>query len=317
MSGRSCESQEKLYKKEKKHPELIPSKTVREYMEEQGRVLTDYEKATLIYNHSGMDYEEKTECLKELSEKTEDTELKEQIQERIAYDERCRKRFYKKEDGEIYKLFVYSSCDDQYLNYGHFLCGALAVRSGKKFQEKFYIQKIKLFTEETERENCQEKAARYFNADGTLRDYYSYEVSWSGQTEETDHERFENAYVEIPFPFQNGDFVRVKNHQELNGQICLVEGNQQTAETSENKEWFCGMDYSDATIRVAYIYENAKFGHAHVNIADVEYAELNKEDSKNILLICAQSLLKGCGGLSDFQYACEEYCRKMSEEKTS
>lgn len=317
MSGRLYEAQEKLQKEEKKHPELIPSKTVREYMKEQGRVLTDFEKAVLLYHHSGMDYEEKKECLKELFEKTEDTKLKEQIRERLDYDERCQERFYKKEDREIYKLLVYSPYDDQYLESGHFLCGALAVRSGKKFQEEFYVQKIKLFAEETERENCQEKAARYFNADGTLRDYYSYEVPWNAQKEETDHERFENAYVEIPFPFQNGDFVMVKNHQELNGQICLVEGNQQTTETGKNKEWFCCMDYSDATIRVAYIYENAKFGHVHVNITDVEYAEVKEEDPKKIVLICAQSLLKGCGGLSDFQYACEEYCRKMSEEKTS
>lgn len=62
--------------KEKRCIELIPSKTVRDYMKQQGRILTDFEKATLIYNHSGMDYEEKTEHLKELLESTENPELK-------------------------------------------------------------------------------------------------------------------------------------------------------------------------------------------------------------------------------------------------
>ena len=39
--------------------DLIPSKDVRWYLERQGRVLTDFEKATLVYNHSGMNHEEK------------------------------------------------------------------------------------------------------------------------------------------------------------------------------------------------------------------------------------------------------------------
>lgn len=292
---------------------LIPSKDVCAYMEQQGRILTNFEKATLIYNHSGMDYEEKTKLLKNLLESTENAELKGQIQERICYDERCQKRFYAKEDGEIYKLFVYSPSDDEYLLYGHYPCGALAVRSGKKFQEKFYVQKIKMFMEEKEQEDNQETAARYFNADGTLRDYYSQEVSWAGQKEEDDRERFENAYVEIPFPFQNGDFVRVKNHAELKNLICLVECYQNT-ESDRYKEWLGFSDYSDATIRIAYIYEKANFSHIHVNIADVEYAGLEEDDPKKMVFQCAQSLLRGYGGLSDFQYACEEYCKKNGRD---
>lgn len=290
---------------------LIPSKDVCTYMEQQGRILTDFEKATLIYNHSGMDYEEKTELLKDLLENTENAELKEQIQKRFDYDDWCQKRFYAKEDGEIYKLFVYSPSDDEYLSHWHYSCGSLAVKSGRKFQEKFYVQKIRLFTEEKEQEDNQETAARYFNADGTLRDYYSLEVSWTGQKE--DRERFENAYVEIPFPFQNGDFVRIKNHARLKDQICLVECCR-SMEATRSEEWKRFSDYSDATIRVAYIYEKANFGHMHVNIADVEYAELEEDDSKNMLLQCAQSLLRGYGGLGDFQYACEEYCRKTGKE---
>lgn len=291
--------------------ELIPSKDVCSYIEQQGRVLNDFEKATLIYNHSGMNYEEKTKLLKNLLESTENAELKGQIQERICYDDRCQKRFYAKEDGEIYKLFVYSPSDDEYLSHWYYFSGALAVRSGKKFQEKFYVQEIKLFTKEIEQD--QETAARYFHADGRLRDYYSVEVLWTGQKEEMDRERFENAYVEIPFPFRNGDFVRIKNHAELKNQICLVECCQNT-EVAGNHEKSCFGDYSDATMRVAYICEKANFGHAHVNIADVEYAELETNDPKNMLLQCVQSLLRGYGGLGDFQYACEEYCRKTGKE---
>ena len=76
------------------YAELIPSKDVREHMEKKGRVLTDFEKATLIYNHSGMSYFKKAIQLKELMELTKDSNLKEEIQERISYDERCLNKFY-------------------------------------------------------------------------------------------------------------------------------------------------------------------------------------------------------------------------------
>ena len=61
------------------YAELIPSKDVRAYMEKRGRVLTDFEKAALIYNHSEMSYSKKATQLKELMELTEDSNLKEEI----------------------------------------------------------------------------------------------------------------------------------------------------------------------------------------------------------------------------------------------
>lgn len=119
----------------------------------------------------------------------------------------------------------------------------------------------------------------------------------------------ENAYVEIPFPFRNGDFVRIKNHAELSDQICLVECCQDT-EVTKNHEKSYFSDYSDATMNVAYIYGDAEFGSASPNLVDVDYAELNGDEPENKLLECASLLLKGDARLGDFQVACEEYCRK-------
>lgn len=61
--------------------ELIPSKDVRACMEEKGRVLIDFDKATLICNHSGMSFTEKTAHLKDLMEQTEDGNLRGEIQD--------------------------------------------------------------------------------------------------------------------------------------------------------------------------------------------------------------------------------------------
>ena len=66
--------------------ELVPSKDVREYMEKKGRILTDFEKAILIYNHPGMCFAEKTAHLKDIMMITDDGDLKEEIRERLSYD---------------------------------------------------------------------------------------------------------------------------------------------------------------------------------------------------------------------------------------
>lgn len=81
--------------------ELIPSKDVRACIEETGRVLTDFEKATLIYNHSGMSFTEKAARLEVLMEQTEDGNLREEIQDRLSYDDLCISRFYENDGGYI------------------------------------------------------------------------------------------------------------------------------------------------------------------------------------------------------------------------
>lgn len=299
-----------LSEERKQHTELIPSKAVREYMEQQGCVLTDFEKATLIYNHSGMDYAEKRERLKELLDSTENEKLKEQIQERFTYDERCCKCFYDKAEDEIYKLVVFLSEDKEYLDAGYFISGELAVRCGINFQEEsFYVEKIKMLMEDLELEEVElfppSIATRYFKGDGRLEDYDSSEEPWT-YGEELGENRFENAYLEIPFSFQDGDFVTIKNHRFLKDKICIVERSRNIKEY-KCSEWD---DYSDATMNVAYIYGDAEFGSASPNPVDVDYAELNGDEPENKLLECASLLLKGDARLGDFQVACEEYCRK-------
>lgn len=299
-----------LNKERKQHTELIPSKAVREYMEQQGRVLTDYERAALIYNHSGMDYAEKREWLKELLDSTKNEELKVQIQERFEYDERCCKRFYEKADDEIYKLVVFCSEDKEYLDAGYFISGELAVRCGTNFQEEFfYVEKIKMLMKDLELEEVElfppSIATRYFKGDGRLEDYDSSEEPWL-YGYESDEKRFENAYIEIPFPFQDGDFVTIKNHRFLKDKICVVERSRNIKKYKVSK-WD---DYSDVTMNVAYIYGDAEFGSASPNPVDVEYAELTGKEAEVKLLQYAQHLLQGYAGLGDLQAACEEYCRK-------
>lgn len=61
---------------------------------------------------------------------------------------------------------------------------------------------------------------------------------------------------------------------------------------------------------LAAMNSEAEFWHEHAKIADIEFATLEEDNLKKQVLECAADLVRGCGGLSDFQFACEEYCRK-------
>ena len=205
--------------------ELIPSKDVREYLEENGRVFTDFEKATLIYNHSEMSFIEKAAYLKRLMEQTENETLKEEIQDRLSYDELCLSRFYENNGDYIYELEVYDPEDKTFYEKGYFKLGKVAVSCGKKFQENFNITKILFLAEVKEPEECcaDYASAVYFDNQGLVRGYYSLEVEWTAKREEIDPSRFENAYIQIPHPFSNGDFVRIKNNDRIKDEVCIIE----------------------------------------------------------------------------------------------
>ena len=66
--------------------ELIPSAYMRGIFEKRNFKLTDFNKATLIWNLDTFFWNEKLQALEELSETTEDTLLRRQIRERIDYE---------------------------------------------------------------------------------------------------------------------------------------------------------------------------------------------------------------------------------------
>ena len=79
----------------------VKSKDVRAYIERTGLRFSDSEIGTLLF-HSGMPYHELHRALKELAEKTADQELRRQIGERIAYDDRALGSKYEQ---QLQKLF--------------------------------------------------------------------------------------------------------------------------------------------------------------------------------------------------------------------
>lgn len=92
-----------LYKKgEIEMDDLIPSKQISDYLKEKNVEFTDFEKATLIFNNKFLSKDTKHQKLKEIAQKTENQELKKQIQERLQFEE------------EFYRLFL-TNDNNQYM----------------------------------------------------------------------------------------------------------------------------------------------------------------------------------------------------------
>ena len=283
-------------------------------MEKKGKKLTDFERATLAYNYPGLSIEERLELLKEIMDTTQDQKLLGQIRERIAHHKKCVEKFYENKKGMMYVLETYDEDDWRPADWCYFASGELAYASGKKLGECFSIAKYRIF----EKEIDMEKGGHYsvsnlhYDEKGDLWNCSSDEVAWEGELDEDDEERFEDAYVDLPYPFRTGDLVREVGCDEI--------GVVQSERTDEEYELFRTRaekmrqeghfnSYGDASIPVEYPDENGNFGHSHVLIANIEYAVLDENDPKREVLEYASLMLKEKGYIQTFQMVCKELQR--------
>ena len=294
--------------------ELIPSKDVREYMEKKGKKLTDFERATLAYNYPGLSIEERLELLKEIMDTTQDQKLLGQIRERIAHHKKCVEKFYENKKGMMYVLETYDEDDWRPADWCYFASGELAYASGKKLGECFSIAKYRIFEKEIDMEEDGHYSVSnlHYDEKGDLWNCSSDEVAWEGELDEDDEERFEDAYVDLPYPFRTGDLVREVGCDEI--------GVVQSERTDEEYELFRTRaekmrqeghfnSYGDASIPVEYPDENGNFGHSHVLIANIEYAVPDENDPKREVLEYASLMLKKRCYIQEFQMVCRQMKR--------
>lgn len=123
----------------------IKSKDVRAYIKRTGLQFSDGEVGTLLF-HSGMPYHELHCALKELAERTADQELRRQIEERIAYDERCSEIFRTNDGSFFFAVSVDAGskeCEyDEII--GHFASVELALAFMKGKNVPFTVKKYQI-----------------------------------------------------------------------------------------------------------------------------------------------------------------------------
>ena len=218
-----------------KWKDLIPSKDVRELIEKEGYTFSDFEIATLIFN--GLQaYDEKRAALQTLAESTMDMELKVMINKRLVWEENEITFFEEEKAGYVYLLNSKEFApEDCYC--GCFVNAKLAHAYGCKLGFDFCIEKhviigseqtecpkSKIFTNpylketkdwaecEYECEQINTVVARFHYVKEGVLLYFASEMERDLKEELEmlfDPARFENAYMEIPNPFEKGDVVHV------------------------------------------------------------------------------------------------------------
>ena len=79
--------------------ELVPSACMRAYFKELHFEFTDFQKATLIWNAPNKSWKERLEALCELAETTEDANIRQQIHERMSFEQKKGEIFLNNDSG--------------------------------------------------------------------------------------------------------------------------------------------------------------------------------------------------------------------------
>ena len=308
----------------------IKSKDVRAYIKCTGWQFSDSEIGTLIF-HSGMPYHALHRALEELAEKTADEELRRQIGERIAYDERCREIFTTNDGGFFFEVCVDGDSKEWAHGEaaGHFASAelALAFMAGKDVPftvKKYQIVGVReplvksalrrnprLFSEKLVQERPYEGAPVSefsYDAEGSLVGYWTDEISDEERSRADDWgaSRFENRFFPLPNPFALGDIVRMADDPDSLG---IVETSRE--DWAEWMRWAgkrkLPLDYYDAFIRVEFLTEQGTFLHSHIAPIDLERAALDETDRRKELLEAGSRMLTGQTSLECFSCAYHGY----------
>lgn len=316
----------------------IKSKDVRTHIKCTGLQFSDSEIGTLLF-HSGMPYHELHRDLKELAEKTTDQELRRQIGERIAYDERCCEIFRINDGSFFFEVCVDGGSKEWAYGeaVGHFASVELVLAFMKGKNVPFTVKKYqilglrdplvksalrlnpRLFSGKLLQERPYEGAPVSefsYDADGSLVRYWTDEISdeersgvddWGGS-------RFENQFFPLPNPFELGDIVRMADDPDSLG---IVETSQE--DWAEWMRWVrkrkLPLDYYDSFIRVEFLTEHGTFIHSHIPPIDLERAVLDKTDHRKELLEAGSRMLTGKISLEGFSCAYHAYQEELRGPK--
>lgn len=181
----------------------IMSPEVKELIVQTCHYFSDSEKATIIYN-SNENLLEIHGDLQSIASKTSDVKLRLQIEERLAFNHKAIEQFAVDGDNYYYVLSIIEN--DDYIEYQRFKKLGLALNSGKEYKRDFTIEKYHM------PENSSLPVAQFwYDADARIKYFYSNEYASedSNILNESDENRFENAFIVIPNPYGVGDVVRV------------------------------------------------------------------------------------------------------------
>lgn len=270
----------------------IPSDYMRGFYRSINRNFTDFELAAMLWN-SRMERSEILGAIKELSDFTADSRLREQIENRLRYEDEVYRLFSTNEAGRYVYTVEY---EDKEWPCGYFKALdqaiAYAKRDGKR---KFEIAKQIIVEDELpmRKENgwnpnlfpekqgeLQEycgapEGKTYYSANGEILYLWSDNLPEEVENlaDKWSSERFENYPMILETPFDRGDIVM---DEDQIGVIDITKGEMENFhEKVRSGKIYC--DYSDTTATtVQYIGTDGRIGHNHPSLLFLR--KVNKEE---------------------------------------
>ncbi|MBR3834456.1 MAG: hypothetical protein IKJ73_09055 [Lachnospiraceae bacterium] len=262
---------------------LVPSKQVSEYLDDIGYKFTDFQRATLIWNAAECSRAEKLSALEDLSLTTEDPLLKQQIKERLRYELMMLADFKENANGE----FVYVVEDKDGIHIGYFEKASMAMSFASDRKENCSILKYLLVKDNKLPPLSEYKDLyhKFINSETEEQDVGKYldlavagvEIDEKGNVEslwcdnkmdyaipELSTERFENQFINIPFPetFTRGIPVKLVTTGEYG---IIAQGSEMWDKFIEKFGDGKELDYIDMSLTVVFITEDGMWSHEHIN----------------------------------------------------
>lgn len=262
--------------------ELVPSEWMRNYLKEQGRELSDKEKATIIWNAPKCRLEERLNALEELSRGSSDEELKKQILERIDYENAAFEELKKNTDGK----FVYIVEGDDEGVYGVFAdyeaaeeYAAQALKDFERYGAVFSIEKYSVVSKDNPGDKCCSSyfacASVHFDKSGEIRGVYSSEIT--SETIDEQKGRFEDMYFKIPFGMEYGIVKYVPDNT-----YGVLAKNKADWDRFLGKWSDDALEFGDIQVIVYELTDKGIWSHGHINPLYLEpVAPENVDYSKN------------------------------------
>ena len=266
--------------------QIFPSKCVRKYLVEKKHIFTDYEMATIIWNSKNC-LSKKFDMLEELAVNTDDVTLKLQIKECVEFEQAKAERFMRNDENN-YVYVVKDTTDICWVFFANAATAIAYIRTKQPDIEEYYrlekqliikgdeVPKVKSnirFNHNITDNIIQDTLTEYdaepvscmcFDKQGEVENIYSNEMLLVSEIDEYDKNRFENAFVEIPYPEHFDKGLPVK--YVLSGQYGII-GTSRDEWNSFIRRVENGLyvDYYDMAITVYFLNEKGYWVHDHIN----------------------------------------------------
>lgn len=276
---------------------IIPSTYVRMHMFKENIQLQDIDLATIIY-HAPLPVSLTHRYLSELADKTENADLKKQIDQRLIYDQLSIERFANNDGSCFYET---SASDGDVI--GHFATIDLAKNHALSLGTAFSVQKYQIIgfckdiivphfaynprlvtkgTTGAQSYTGDAISGCRYEAAGQLLDCWSYEMTAeeTAIVEDWGANRFEWRFVRLSNPFEYGDAVRSTNTNRMGVVRTSQDEWKQLLQTVEEGKLVC--DYTDASITVEFPEKDGVHSHEHIQPIYLEkYNQRENHNGKN------------------------------------